>query len=74
MKLKIGYVLKNLDNNIKVICISYYLYNLKYKKLILKNLYIKVYDYRNEIIKNDYIILKYYKKSKNCNNKVIKIL
>nr|BBB58194.1 small subunit ribosomal protein 17 [Plasmodium hylobati] len=74
MKFKIGYVLKNLCDNIKVICVSYYIYNFKYKKLILKNLYIKIYDYRNEIIINDYIIIKYYKKSKNCSNRIVKIL
>ncbi|CRH02949.1 apicoplast ribosomal protein S17, putative (apicoplast) [Plasmodium relictum] len=71
---KIGYVLKSININIKVICISYYKYNNKYKKLFLNNIYIKVYDCRNEIKKNDYILFKYYKKSKFCNNKVIKIL
>nr|BBB58107.1 small subunit ribosomal protein 17 [Plasmodium fragile] len=74
MKFKVGYVLKNLCNNIKIICISYFIYNFTYKKLILRNLYIKIYDFRNEIIINDYVIIKYYKKSKDCNNRIVKIL
>nr|BAL70628.1 small subunit ribosomal protein 17 [Plasmodium coatneyi] len=74
MKFKIGYVLKNLSNNIKVICISCYIYNFKYKKLILKSLYFKIYDFRNEIIISDYIIIRLYKKSKDCNNRIVKIL
>ncbi|VVF13539.1 apicoplast ribosomal protein S17 (apicoplast) [Hepatocystis sp. ex Piliocolobus tephrosceles] len=72
--IKIGYVLKKINNNIKIICISYYIYNFKYKKLLLNNLYIKVYDSRNEIMINDYVLIKYYKKSKYCNNRIIKIL
>nr|QUL61505.1 ribosomal protein S17 [Haemoproteus columbae] len=70
----IGYVIKNITKNIKIISISFYIYNFKYKKLLLKNKYLKIYDYRNEILKNDYILFKYYKKSKNCNNKIIKII
>ncbi|CDO67259.1 apicoplast ribosomal protein S17, putative [Plasmodium reichenowi] len=74
MNIKIGYVIKNLNINIKIVCISFYKYNFKYKKLLLCNLYIKIYDNRNEVIINDYILFKYYKKSKYCNNRVIKIL
>ncbi|CRG98233.1 apicoplast ribosomal protein S17, putative (apicoplast) [Plasmodium gallinaceum] len=74
MNIKIGYVLKILNKNIKLICISFYRYNIKYKKLKLINKFITVYDNRNEIVKNDYILFKYYKKSKYCNFKVVKIL
>nr|AQX44052.1 small subunit ribosomal protein 17 [Plasmodium ovale wallikeri] len=74
MVIKIGYVLKYLNYNIKIICISYYKYNFKYKKLLLNNLYIKVYDSRNEIKINDYVLVKYYKKSKYCNKRIIKII
>ncbi|CXH18306.1 apicoplast ribosomal protein S17 (apicoplast) [Plasmodium berghei] len=74
MIVKIGYVIKRICDNIKIVCISYYKYSYIYKKLLLCNKYIKVYDKRNEIVINDYVLIKYYKKSKFCNNKIIKIL
>nr|YP_008757393.1 small subunit ribosomal protein 17 [Leucocytozoon caulleryi]BAN94673.1 small subunit ribosomal protein 17 [Leucocytozoon caulleryi] len=74
MNYKIGYVIKSLNKNIKIIYFSIYIYNKKYKKLLVKNLYFKVYDYRNELINNDYILFKFFKKSKYCIYKLVKIL
>ncbi|SBT86788.1 apicoplast ribosomal protein S17, putative (apicoplast) [Plasmodium malariae] len=72
--IKIGYIFKSINFNIKIVCISFYKYNFKYKKLLLYNIYLKVFDYRDEVIISDYVFIIYYKKSKYCNYKIVKIL
>ncbi|PHJ25372.1 hypothetical protein CSUI_000760 (apicoplast) [Cystoisospora suis] len=69
---KIGYIIKNQNNNCYKFIIPFWKKNLKYKQIQLKNKFYFFSDYRKEILKNFIVLIKFNIKQKKY--QLIKIL